>query len=188
MDASDAALALRARLGDADAFGELVRRHQAPVFNVCYRLMGERFEAEDAAQEAFIRAYQRLLTFDASRPFGPWMRRVAANVCLNRLQAPRPAQVPLDEERDWQPARWGGNPELAYQRREDRERLRQAMLALPPHYRVVLELRHFQDMSYDEIASALGLPLSDVKSHLFRARKHLAARMNADDEAPRPPH
>ncbi|HEY1014592.1 MAG TPA: sigma-70 family RNA polymerase sigma factor [Herpetosiphonaceae bacterium] len=172
---------LQARIGNADAFGELVRRHQGPVFGVCYRLTGERLEAEDAAQEAFIRAYQRLHTFDAGRPFGPWMRRVAANVCLNRLQARPPAQVPLDEERDWQPPNQGGDPQLAYERREDRERLREAMLALPPRYRVVLELRHFQDLSYDEIASALGLPLSDVKSHLFRARKQLAARMNADE-------
>jgi len=82
-DPSDRDLALRARRGDAEAFGELVRRYQASVFNVCYRLLGERREAEDLAQEAFIRAYERLDTFDADLPFGPWMRRVAANLCLN---------------------------------------------------------------------------------------------------------
>ena len=81
----DADLARRARRGEAAAYGELVRRHQQAVFNVCYRLLGHRQEAEDAAQEAFLRAYARLETFDLSRPFGPWMRRVAANLCLNHL-------------------------------------------------------------------------------------------------------
>jgi RNA polymerase sigma-70 factor (ECF subfamily) len=75
-DPSDRDLALRARRGDAEAFGELVRRYQTSVFNVCYRLLGERREAEDLAQEAFIRAYERLDAFDAALPFGPWMRRV----------------------------------------------------------------------------------------------------------------
>ena len=85
-DPSDRDLALRARRGDAEAFGELVRRYQTSVFNVCYRLLGERREAEDLAQEAFIRAYERLDTFDADLPFGPWMRRVAANLCLNWME------------------------------------------------------------------------------------------------------
>jgi RNA polymerase sigma factor (sigma-70 family) len=98
-DPSDRDLALRARRGDADAFGELVRRYQTSVFNVCCRLTGERREAEDMAQEAFIRAYERLGTFKPEMPFGPWMRRVAANVCLNRLERRAPISVSLDDER-----------------------------------------------------------------------------------------
>lgn len=93
-DPTDRDLAIRARRGDAEAFGELVRRYQGSVFNVCYRLLGERREAEDMAQEAFIRAYGRLETFDADRPFGPWIRRVAANACFNRLQQNAPVDVP----------------------------------------------------------------------------------------------
>lgn len=173
-DPSDRDLAIRARRGEAEAFGDLVRRYQTSIFNVCYRLLGERREAEDLAQEAFVRAYQRLESFDAERPFGPWMRRVAANLCLNRLQLDRPPAAPLDEERDEDTA---STPEVAQEHTERAELLRAALLGLPGHYRAVIELRHFQELSYDEIATALHLPLSDVKSHLFRARKMLAERL-----------
>lgn len=79
----DRDLILRARRGETEAFGELVRLTQAAVFNVCYRLLGERREAEDLTQETFLRAWERLHTFDVERPFLPWIRRVAANLCLN---------------------------------------------------------------------------------------------------------
>lgn len=173
-DPTDRDLAIRARRGEAEAFGDLVARYQTSVFNVCYRLLGERREAEDLAQESFIRAYQRLDSFDADRPFGPWMRRVAANVCLNRLQQTAPEAVPLDEERDEDNT---GTPETIHAQTERAELLRSALVSLTPHYRAVLELRHFQEMSYDEIAATLNLPVSDVKSHLFRARKILAEKL-----------
>jgi RNA polymerase sigma-70 factor (ECF subfamily) len=176
MDESpDRDLILRARRGETDAFGELVGRYQATVFNVCYRLMGERREAEDMAQEAFIRAYTRLASYDADRPLGPWLRRVAANVCLNRLESLPVAPSVIDEERDADdPAQ---RPEATAEQHDEAERLRQALLTLPPHYRAVLELRHYQELSYEEIAETLRLPLSDVKSHLFRARKLMAEKL-----------
>lgn len=173
-DPTDRDLAMQARRGEAEAFGELVRRYQVSVFNVCYRLLGERREAEDLAQEAFLRAYQRLETFDADRAFGPWIRRVAANACLNRLEGPAPADLPLDEERD---QAVDHRPEIAHEQAEQAGTIRAAIHSLPPHYRVVIELRHFQEMSYDEIAAALDIPLSDVKSRLFRARRILAEKL-----------
>ncbi len=180
MNASpDCDLVLRARRGEAEAFGELVRRYQTAVFNVCYRLMGERREAEDMAQEAFMRAYARLATFDVERPFGPWVRRVAANVCLNRLPALPVAQPEVDAERE--PDEPGRRPEALLEERQRQQVLRAALLALPPHYRAVIELRHYQELSYDEIAEALQLPLSDVKSHLFRARKLLAGKLKDEE-------
>jgi RNA polymerase sigma-70 factor (ECF subfamily) len=178
MDApADRALVLRARRGEVEAFGELVRRHQTSVFNVCYRLLGERREAEDLAQEAFLRAYQRLHTFDVERPFGPWIRRVAANVCFNYLQQRTPAHLPLDDE--------FGLPTDADRReveaaRERGEVLRAALRSLPPHYRAAVELRHFHDLTYAEIADALKISLSDVKRHLYRARKLLAQKLRSD--------
>lgn len=178
-DPSDRDLAVRAQRGDADAFGELVQRYQSSVFNVCYRLMGERREAEDQAQEAFIRAYERLRTFDADQPFGPWMRRVAANVCLNRLQRARPITAPLDDEHDDGLAGGESDPESAREGAERAQAIRAAIVGLPPHYRAVIELRHFQDLSYDEIAKTLQISLSDVKSHLFRARNMLAEKLSA---------
>lgn len=176
-DVDDSVLLNRAIRGEAEAFGELIRRYQTSVFNVCYRLVGDRGEAEDLAQEAFIRAYQRLNTFDRSRPFGPWIKRVAVNVCLNRLERTAPILVPLDENRDRQQAEWGDNPEIVHEATERTAALRMAILALPPRYRAVIELRHIQELSYAEIAVTLNIPLSDVKSHLFRARRLLAAAL-----------
>lgn len=173
-DSTDRDLAVRARRGEAEAFGELVRRYQGSVFNVCYRLLGERREAEDMAQEAFIRAYERLDTFDVERPFGPWIRRVAANACLNRLEMRQPVEVVIDEERD---EAVEIAPETAREQREQTEAVRSAIVALPPRYRAVVELRHFQELSYEEIAAALKIPVSDVKSHLFRARKLLVEKL-----------
>lgn len=176
------ALVRLARSGDAEAFGELVRRYQTSVYNVCFRLMRERRDAEDLAQEAFIRAYERLDTFEAGRPFGPWIRRVAANLCLNRLASAAGGlgHVSLDDERDEaaEPGGLAGEPQAAREQAEEAEALRAALLSLPAHYRAVIELRHFQEMSYAEIASALDLPLSDVKSHLFRARRLLSQKLN----------
>ena len=176
---TDQDLALSALNGDTQAFGALVQRYQAAVYNVCYRLVGERREAEDLAQEAFIRAYQRLQSFDPQRPFGPWMRRVAANLCLNHLGVQRAASYSLEDEWDHPALIQPDNPETLHAKTESAEAIRQALNALPAHYRAVIELRHFHDRSYAEIAGQLGIPLSDVKSHLFRARQILAQKLKS---------
>ena len=176
---SDRELVEQARNGDAAAFGELVRRYQASVFNVCYRMAGERREAEDLAQEAFIRAYGRFNLFDIEKSFGPWIRRVAVNVCLNKLQRKDADGVELDEERDTAAVSHLQNPEKALENAQTAQALRAALGELPPHYRAVIELRHFQELSYAEIADQLRLPLSDVKSHLFRARRMLAEKLRS---------
>ena len=174
---TDRDLILRARRGDAEAYGELVRRYQASVFNVCYRILHERGEAEDLAQESFMRAYDRLATFDIEREFGPWIRRVAANLCLNYLESQR-STAELKEEQDVGESQ---RPETVVEIHERSEQIRRVLASLPAQYRVVIELRHYQEMSYDEIASELNIPLSDVKSHLFRARKLLAEKLHAPD-------
>jgi RNA polymerase sigma-70 factor, ECF subfamily len=174
---SDRELIQRARRGDAEAFGELVTRYQVSVFNVCYRILHERAEAEDMTQETFIRAQERLDIFDDERPFHPWIRRVAANVCLNHLES-RHVSTAFDEERD---ADKSYRPEAQVEVRERSEEIRSALASLPAHYRLVIELRHYQELSYDEIAAELNIPLSDVKSHLFRARRILAEKLHASD-------
>jgi len=171
--ASDRDLVLRTRGGEVDAFGEIVRRYQSSVFNVCYRLLGERREAEDQTQEAFLRAYQRLDSYDSERPFGPWMRTIAGRLCLNHLEKHRANLLSLDEESDRLPA-GAGEPEDAHRAAERQRAIRRALLALPAKQRTALELRHFGGLSYAEIAEAMGLPLTDVKSHLFRGRRLLA--------------
>ncbi len=172
---SDRDLIQRARRGDAEAFGDLVTRYQANVFNVCYRILHERAEAEDMTQETFIRVQERLDGFNDERPFQPWIRRVAANVCLNHLESRRVA-TELDDERDADESR---RPESQVEFRERSEQIRNALASLPAHYRVVVELRHYQELSYDEIATVMNIPLSDVKSHLFRARRILAEKLHA---------
>jgi RNA polymerase sigma-70 factor (ECF subfamily) len=166
-------LAQRAAQGDREAFGELVTSHQAGVFNTAYRLLGERREAEDAAQEAFLRAYRSIHSLDASRPPGPWLRRIAVNVCLNRLE--RREMLPLDPEAPL--AGTDASPEDRSIEAERSRQIRRALASLPPRYRAAIELRHFQELSYAEMAETLDRPLSDVKSDLFRARKLLAERL-----------
>ena len=174
---TDRDLLLRARRGETEAYGELVTRYQTGVFNVCYRILHNRSDAEDLAQETFIRAYDRLYTFDLERDFSPWIRRVAANLCLNYLEAQKPV-AELNEDRDEDKTQ---SPGEQVEVKERSEQIRTALASLPPHYRVVVELRHYQDLSYDEIANELEIPLSDVKSHLFRARKLLAEKLHAPD-------
>jgi len=181
MEQSEQELAQRARGGDLQAYGELVTAHQAAVFSVCLRLLSERREAEDLAQEAFIRAHSRLHLYDPDRPFGPWVRRLAANLCLNRLEEQRRLELPLDEAQEELRSGPGPGPEERLTQAEQSHALRRVVLALPPVYRAVIELRHFQELSYDEIAESLKIPLSDVKSHLFRARRLLAARITAHE-------
>jgi len=174
---ADRDLILRARRGEAEAFGELVTRYQTGVFNVCYRILHERGEAEDLAQDAFIRAYDRIQTFDMERDFGPWIRRVAANLCLNHIESQK-VTAELDDERH---AGESQSPEATVEVHDRSEQIRVALASLPPNYRLVVELRHYQELSYDEIAAQLSIPLSDVKSHLFRARKLLAEKLHAPD-------
>ena len=174
----DLILQARSRGNEAgQAFGELVTRYQTGVFNVCYRILHEHGEAEDLAQESFIRAYDRIHTFDIEREFGPWIRRVAANLCLNHLESQK-VTTELDDERDADPTQ---RPEAVVEIGERSEQIRMSLASLPANYRLVIELRHYREMSYDEIAEQLNIPLSDVKSYLFRARKILAEKLHAPD-------
>ena len=182
---SDGELVRRTLQGQNEAYGELVRRCQDGVFNVCYRMLGERREAEDLAQEALLRGYQRLASFDSARPFGPWIRRVAANLCLNHLKATANTPEPL-EEPEALPAAPEDDPAALQEQAEGAQTLRRMIASLPPSQRAVIELNHFQGLSYLEIAQELALPLSDVKSYLFRARRLLAQRIHAHEPDPTP--
>ena len=174
---TDRELVLRVRQDKTDAYALLVQRYQQAVFGVCYRMFGERRDAEDMTQEALIRGYQRLEKFDAERPFGPWIRKVAMNLCLNKLKAAREEAFELDEARDSSAGHTDELPEASYAETERQEQIRRAMMQLPRHFRAAIELRHFQHLDYQEMAEALQLPLNTVKSHLYRARKQLAAKL-----------
>lgn len=182
LNLTDQDLVLRVVQGDDEAFALLVRRYQGMVFNVAYRLLGNRGDAEDLTQEAFVRVYRAMASFDTTRPLAPWLKRITTNACLNWLerQKARPqttasdlvatdeADDPLDHFADP-----GGTPEQQLTGDEQTRQIRLALTRLPARYRVMIELRHYQDLSYEEIAAALDVPVSTVKSDLFRARKRL---------------
>jgi RNA polymerase sigma-70 factor, ECF subfamily len=168
-------LAQRAVQGDREAFGELVQLHQTGVYNAAYRMTGNRQEAEDIAQEAFLRAFRSIRTLDPARPPGPWFRKIAVNVCLNQYER-HPARKLNEETHPSRPTSDPG-PETQTVEREHSRQVRSALLMLPLRYRAVLELRHFEELTYAEIAELLNRPLSDVKSDLFRARRALAKHL-----------
>jgi RNA polymerase sigma-70 factor (ECF subfamily) len=177
----------RTLAGDDSAFGQLVDQHQGAVFNIAYRMLGNREEAKDVAQEAFWRAYRGLSGFDLDRPLAPWLYRIVTNLSLNRLRRYPPPTVSIDAPPPGRtddaeplpvPDPSAGPPEHLLQA-EVQAQIRQALLALPPADRAVIELRHFQGLSYDEIAAAMGASLSSVKSRLFRARRKLRSPLAA---------
>ena len=162
-------LIAKAQQGDRQAFGELVRSHREGVVNVVYRMCGDVNLAEDAAQEAFIRAWQHLPNYRPRSPFRNWVYRIATNVALDFLRREREtvnldtlSLVSSDE-----------GPEAMVERGERGERVRQAVLALPLASRAVLVLREYEGLSYREIADTLGIPIGTVMSRLNYARNRL---------------
>ncbi|HIE50637.1 MAG TPA: sigma-70 family RNA polymerase sigma factor [Armatimonadetes bacterium] len=184
MEPTDETLVQRCLNGDTEAFDALVRRYQRPIYNLAYRLTSDPEEANDLAQEIFLRVYERLHTFQPEAAFRPWLYRVATNWCLNALKRRRPPTVSLEtgggiegEERPLELPDLVEDPARLAERRELQERVQQAILTLPPKYRIVMLLRYAQGLSYEEIATALEMPLGTVKIHLHRAKAHLKERL-----------
>lgn len=159
-------LAARAAAGNGDAFEQLVRRFQRRIYGFAYRYIRDADEAQDLAQEIFLRLYRKLHSFDPRRPFEPWLWRVAASVCANYLekQIPRPAELDPENGRAGQTSA----PALL-----EETRLGAALVRLPPASRLLLILHYQADMPLAEIAETLGVSLVTVKSRLFRARNQL---------------
>ncbi len=163
----------RARRGDLSAFEQLVRRYERRVYGVALRIVRVHAEADDVAQEAFLRAWRALERFELGRPFGPWVCRIAANLALNRVRSPRMREEALPEgfaeQRTTDP-----DPLAGVLDAEARRVLDEAIASLPAEQRAVFVLRAFEELSYQEIASALELQPGTVMSRLFRARERLA--------------
>lgn len=160
-------LVLRTLGGDDSAFGELVRRYEGLAMRIALRITRNPAEAEDAVQEAFLRAYKALPRFDPRRPFGPWLLKIATNRALSRARRLRP-QASLDEALEV-PER--GGPQAGTG--PDVERLQKALGDLSPRDRAVLSLRYDQGLPLADIARTIGLKLGAVKVRLFRARERL---------------
>ena len=179
LTATDPEVVQRCLAGEADAFALLVERYGGRVFNIALRITNDRDAAADCAQEAFVRAYRSLHQFDPSYPFGPWMYRIVTNTSLNHVQRWHAHQTQVDGDLPEvvEPARSG--PESSALHREEVDEVLAALAELPPKYRAALTLRHMQELSYQEVADTLGIPLGTVKTHLHRARAALRARLVA---------
>ena len=175
---SDQEAVQRCLAGDAEAFSTLVERYGGRVYNIALRITNDSDAAADCAQEAFIRAYRALHQYDPSLPLGPWLYRITTNASLNYVQRWHAHETPVEEFPDSAEPDSAG-PESSALRREELDEVVAALAELPAHYRAALTLRHFQQLSYQEVADALGIPLGTVKTHLHRARAALKVRLAA---------
>jgi len=161
--------------GDQAAFDRLVARHHRGIYNMVYRTLGNVEDALDLTQETFLRAYTRLETFQLGRSFLAWIRRIAANLCIDHLRQRGQPMVSLEERlesgielADHSPT---SSPAEVVEMADESRRVLAAVQRLPPKQRTVLIMRHVEGMSLEEIARALRMPLGTVKVNLFRGRQ-----------------
>jgi RNA polymerase sigma-70 factor, ECF subfamily len=182
VEQDDLLLVAASKNGDQEAFAQLVQRYQRLVFNLVYRMLQQYDEATEVTQETFLAAWQGLSSFRGDARFPTWLYRIAYNCSLKQLELrkrDRALQVALEAEKTLENAD-DEQRENAELEARDRQILVQEHLShLPAKYRIVLILRHLQDMTYEEMAEILTMPIGTIKTHLFRARNLLKKRLLA---------
>jgi RNA polymerase sigma-70 factor (ECF subfamily) len=176
--AQDYELVERVQRGETTVFRMLVELHQKRIYNLCYRMLQNAEEARDATQETFLKAYRSLGGFRHESSFTTWLCRIAANECINRTR--RQDFLSLDdmqEEGRLQLADSAPSPFESVERTEVQSMLRGAIDALPIPYRLAITLYHLNELSYEEIARVMGVPIGTVKTYLFRARATLKSKL-----------
>ncbi|WP_066321584.1 RNA polymerase sigma factor SigW [Bacillus sp. FJAT-29814] len=170
--------------GDQDAFGEIVEIYKNSVYQLCYRMLGNSHEAEDIAQEAFLRAYVNIKSFNQDLKFSTWLFRIATNLCIDRIRKKKPdyyldaevagtegltmySQIPSDTEL----------PEKELESLELQETVQKEILKLPEKYRSAIVLKYIEDLSLNEISEILDLPLGTVKTRIHRGREALRQQL-----------
>ncbi len=171
--------------GSQDAFTELVNTYQHAVYNLCYRMLNERTEAEDAAQETFLRAYMNLQRYDPARSFKTWLLSIASNHCIDRLRRRRLTWLSLDDPLppNLSLSSDEPDPEDATVHNQRSAAVQKLLNSLNADYRAAVVLRYWYDYSYAEIADVLDTTESAIKSRLFRARQALADRLREEAHA-----
>ncbi|HWO98668.1 MAG TPA: RNA polymerase sigma factor SigW [Bacillus sp. (in: firmicutes)] len=171
--------------GDQDAFAEVVEYYKDKVYQLCYRMLGNAHEAEDSAQEAFIRAYVNIHSYDSSKKFSTWLYRIATNLCIDRIRKKKPdyyldaeingtdglnmySQIPADQKL----------PEDELEKLELQEHIQQEILKLPDKYRSVIVLKYVDELSLKEISDILDLPVGTVKTRIHRGREALRNKLS----------
>ncbi len=171
--------------GDQNAYSDIVNLYQHKLYQICYRMLGNKQEAEDIAQEAFVRAYINLHSYDQKRKFSTWLYRIATNLCIDRIRKKKPdyyldaevagtdgldmySQIAADEQL----------PEDVVEQMELQERIQYEISRLPDKYRSVIVLKYIEELSLQEISEILGMPLGTVKTRIHRGREALRKQLN----------
>jgi RNA polymerase sigma-70 factor (ECF subfamily) len=183
---TDEALVEQFQDGDRDSFDELVNRYEQKIYNLCCRFLNQNEDADDAAQEIFIKAYYSLDHFNRRARFSTWLYRIAVNHALNVQRSRRRKQwlrslsmiSKIENDKIIQVHDQTEDPHSRLEKKEEIERVRQALDRLPEEQRIIVYLHRFQELSYKEIADILGLRLSTVESRLFHAKKRLTKLLN----------
>jgi RNA polymerase sigma-70 factor (ECF subfamily) len=174
MPDTETILIQKARKGNHDAFAALVDEHQHYVYNLALRVVKDENEALDLTQETFVRAWTALPNFRGQSKFRTWLYRIVTNLCYNRLPNLRCSLNDLgDDVMEEIPETKFNAPADEFESNETRKHLRQALADLDENYRLLITLRYQNELSYDEIASTLNLPLGTVKTGIFRAKEQL---------------
>jgi RNA polymerase sigma-70 factor (ECF subfamily) len=184
-DLSDEELVRRTLHGDSQAFDILIECHVSTLYRIVRRMCSDQAEAEAITQEAFLRAWENLPRSKADAPFWPWLVQIAVNAARDALKKSRPLDfADLPEDSAQAVAADEPGPEEMVEQAEGQAQLAAAVEQLPIPYRMVIALRYQAEMSYDEIAAALNLPVNTARTHLRRAKQRLKQLLETDDERP----
>jgi len=184
----DPQLVTASKNGDQDAFAQLVQRYQRRIFNLVYRMLQHYEEAAEITQETFLAAWQGLPAFRGDARFSTWLYRIAYNCCLKQLEQrkrDKALQIALQAEQFLEDADNDKRPDAELDAHDRQALVQEHLSQLPAKYRIVLILRHLQDMTYEEMAEILTIPIGTIKTHLFRARNLLKQRLQALDREQR---
>jgi len=178
----DAELVVASQAGNQDAFAQLVQRHQRRVFNLVFRMLQQYEEANEVTQETFLAAWQGLPSFRGDARFSTWLYRIAYNCCLKQLEQrkrDKALQAAVQAEQIFQQESCDERAAAELEAHERQALVREHLSQLPAKYRVVLVLRHLQELTYEEMAEILTMPIGTIKTHLFRARNLLKERLES---------
>lgn len=171
-----------AQKGDVNAFTDIVNAHQNAVYNLCYRMLGDPYEAEDAAQETFIRAYKAMKSYDKKRSFTTWLLSIAAHYCIDQLRKKRLKVTSIEDTPYLDIPDPGPNPEVSLTKSEQQKRIKALLNVLSETDRAIVIMFYWYEFSYGEIAEALNLTTSAVKSRIHRARAQMAKSWSEKDQ------
>ena len=184
----DIQLIARAKAGEEKAFRMLLGKYQGSVFSICLRMVRDRETASDLAQDVFLKVFTMLDRYNPSYAFSSWLFKITSNLCIDHLRKRRIETFPMDTPMDGSDGEFtrqyespDPTPETLLIRKQQMASLQEAINALPVHYRLIILLRHQENLSYDAIAETLEIPLGTVKARIHRAREMLKDRLKKED-------